>query len=171
MVEQVSVSREIAAPAERVWALVSDVTRMGEWSPETERCTWLGNAVSPAPGARFRGINRRGRRRWSTVATVLEADPGRSAGPFTVADWAYRFEPTASGCRVTETWTDLRGRLITALGKPISGVADRAAHNRVTMEQTLARLAAAAEAPSAPGVPASGPVPERSPAPETGAGS
>jgi uncharacterized protein YndB with AHSA1/START domain len=151
MGEQVSVSRDIAAPAERVWALISDVTRMGEWSPETVGATWLGRAVGPAPGARFRGRNRNGRRTWTTVATVLEAEPGRSfafrvkAGPFDVADWAYRIEPTAAGCRVTETWTDRRGRLVAALGRPVSGVADRASHNRATMARTLDNLAAAAE--------------------------
>ena len=41
MAEQVSVTTEIAAPVEQVWAMVSDLTRMGEWSPENEGATWL----------------------------------------------------------------------------------------------------------------------------------
>jgi len=48
MAEQVSVTREIGASAERVWAMVSDVTRMGEWSPENEGGVWLGGRDGPA---------------------------------------------------------------------------------------------------------------------------
>jgi uncharacterized protein YndB with AHSA1/START domain len=148
---EVSVSREIAAPPDTVWAMVSDVTRMGEWSPENEGATWLKGATGPRPGARFRGRNRNGRKKWDTVAEVVEVEPGRrfsfavSAVGLRIADWAYEFEPTAGGCRVTETWTDRRGRIATMLGKPVSGVEDRAAHNRAGMEQTLDRLKAAAE--------------------------
>jgi uncharacterized protein YndB with AHSA1/START domain len=151
MTDQVSVAREIAAPAERVWAMVSDVTRMGEWSPENEGGTWLGDATGPKPGARFRGANRHGNKKWNTVATVVDAEPGRqfsfrvAATGLKVAEWRYTFEPTATGCRVTETWIDQRGRVVKTLGKPVSGVADRAAHNRAGMEQTLERLAAVAE--------------------------
>jgi uncharacterized protein YndB with AHSA1/START domain len=154
MTEHVSVSREIAAPAETVWAMVSDVTRMGEWSPENESCVWLGDATGPQPGAKFRGSNRIGKKSWKTLSTVVDAEPGRrfsfrvSAGPFSVAEWGFTFEATAGGCRVTETWKDERGRFF----KPISGIAtgvpDRAAHNRAGMEQTLERLAAAAAGPS-----------------------
>ena len=107
-------------------------------------------ATGPQPAARFRGTNRNGKKRWTTLVTVVDADPGRrfsfrvTAGPLKVAEWCYTFEPAATGCRVTETWTDQRGRLVTVLGKPVSGVADRAHHNRAAMEQTLERLAAAA---------------------------
>jgi uncharacterized protein YndB with AHSA1/START domain len=152
MTEQVSVTKDIAAPAETVWAMVSDVTRMGEWSPENESAEWLGNATGPHPGATFRGTNCNGKKKWQTVATILDADPGRAfsfrvkaAGGLKVAEWHYAFEPTATGCRVTETWIDQRGFLVKSLGKPVSGVGDRAAHNRAGMEQTLARLASAAE--------------------------
>ena len=58
--ESVSVTREIHAPAEQVWAMVSDVTRMGEWSPENLGGAWLGTATGPQPGAKFRGTNRNG---------------------------------------------------------------------------------------------------------------
>ena len=49
--QQVSVTREIDASAETVWAMVSDVTRMGEWSPETDGGAWLGGATGAAPAA------------------------------------------------------------------------------------------------------------------------
>jgi uncharacterized protein YndB with AHSA1/START domain len=155
MGEQVAVSKDIAAPAELVWTLVSDVTRMGEWSPETTAGEWIKGANGPVVGARFKGTNSNGKKSWSTDATVVDADPGKrfafdvDVGPVKVARWAYDFEPTATGCTVTETWTDRRNGLIKALGKPISGVSDRATHNRQGMVETLDRLAAAAESAAA----------------------
>lgn len=151
MGEQVSVTRPIEAPAERVWALVADVTRMGEWSPEARAGTWVGGATGPATGARFRGANEHGTKRWTTNCEVIAADPGRqfafrvTAKGFKVAEWRYTFEPTATGCAVTETWTDQRGAIARLGGKAVSGVADRTAHNRAGMEHTLDNLKAAAE--------------------------
>jgi Polyketide cyclase / dehydrase and lipid transport len=148
----VEVGVDIAAPGDTVYALVSDVRRMGEWSPECERCEWLGGADRAAAGARFRGRNRIGVRRWSTVSTVVAAEPGRAFGFRTsalglpVAEWRYAIAPIAGGCRVTERWTDARGPLMKAIGLVGTGVRDRAAHNRVGMERTLARLKAVAEA-------------------------
>lgn len=46
-----SVTVRIAAPAGRVWDLLTDVTRIGEFSPETFEAEWLGGASGPAPGA------------------------------------------------------------------------------------------------------------------------
>ena len=152
--DHVTVERTVAAPPEDVWSLISDVTRMGEWSPETTSCEWIKGATGPAEGARFRGRNQSGRRRWSTECVITDAEPGRTfafevvVGPIDVAAWAYRIEPAPEGCRVEESWTDRRGRLMKKLGALASGVSDRAGHNRRTMEQTLERLAAAAEAPT-----------------------
>ena len=56
----VEVERTIAAAPEKLWALVSDVTRMGEWSPETVGCEWVGDPKEPVIGARFKGRNQRG---------------------------------------------------------------------------------------------------------------
>jgi hypothetical protein len=131
--------------------MVSDVTRMGEWSPETEVGVWLGGVTGPQRGAKFRGTNRNGTKKWKTVAKVVDCEPGRAFAfcigvpGLKIAEWRYEFEPTATGCRVTETWTDLRRPGMPVLGKLVSGVADRAAHNRVGMEETLERLKAAAE--------------------------
>ncbi len=150
----ISVDRAIEAPADAVWALVSDLPRMGDWSPEATGGSWIKGADGPRVGAEFKGSNARGRRRWSTVAKVTACDPGRTfsfdvkAGGMKVANWCYDLEPTATGCTVTETWTDTRGWLITKIGTLVSGVSDRATHNRAGMETTLGNLAAAVEAPS-----------------------
>ena len=151
MAEGLNVSREIAAPAERVYAMVSDITRMGEWSPENQGGEWLGSATSAAKGARFRSTNSANDKSWKTVATVVDADPGRSFafrvnfGPVKVAEWSYTFEPTATGCRVSEMWVDLRPGWFKPISRMGTGVGDRESHNRAGMEQTLERLAAAAE--------------------------
>lgn len=151
MTEEVSVTREIAAPAEELWTMVSDVTRTGEWSPENEGGTWLGDATGPQPGAKFHATNRIGKKSWKTVATVVDAEAGRrfsfdvTAMGLNVADWAYSFEPTATGCRVTETWVDRRPGFFKPIARMATGVADRATHNRAGMEETLERLAALAE--------------------------
>jgi uncharacterized protein YndB with AHSA1/START domain len=146
------VERSIAATPEAVYDLVSDVTRMGEWSPETSSCRWVGGAAGPAVDARFVGSNRRGPLLWSTSCRVTAADPGREFA-FTVtfaglpiSDWRYTFTPDGVGCRVVETWHDRRGAAMRLGSVPVMGIADRAAHNRRGMEQTLAALARVAEA-------------------------
>src|SRR4029077_16460812 len=47
-VPELDVSTHIDAPADRVWALLADPTRMGEWSPECQRVTWRGRVQTPA---------------------------------------------------------------------------------------------------------------------------
>ena len=152
MPDSLSVSRDIAASAEVVWTLVSDLPRMGEWSPENQGGTWLSGATGPKVGAKFKGNNRNGSKTWSTIARVDECEPGRSfgfrilVGPMKVARWHYGIAGTGeSSCRVTETWTDERSGLIRKLGKPFSGVGDRAAHNKAGMEETLRKMAESVE--------------------------
>jgi uncharacterized protein YndB with AHSA1/START domain len=147
----ITVERVIAATAEQLFAMVSDLPRMGEWSPENTGGRWTKGSTGPGVGAKFEGDNRNGSKSWKTGSTVTAYDPDRRFAfsvdkPLKVADWAYSFDVVDGGCKVTETWTDQRGRLLRALGKPFSGVADREAHNRAGMEATLASLAAAAEA-------------------------
>jgi len=149
-----AVSIEVEAPPERVYALVADLPRMGRWSPECVRCVWKGGATGASTGARFKGYNRRGLRRWSTKGTVVAADPGReltfdvsSVFGLPVARWRYRIEVRGDrGCTVTESTEDRRGRLITVLGRIATGVGDRASHNQGTMRQTLERIKEEAEA-------------------------
>ena len=151
MRQTVSVSRDVAAPPQRVWDLVSDLPRMGEWSPENTGGTWAKGATAATTGAHFRGTNALGKKSWTTNVVVDTCEPGRefsfevSAAGFKVARWSYQIEPTDTGSRVTETWTDRRNSVARALGKPVSGTAHDADQNRANMEATLERLAVAAE--------------------------
>ena len=81
MTAPVTVRAAIDAPAERVWDLVSDVTRMGEWSPETRSCRWLGEPAAPEVGARFAGRNQfRGPGNWNIDFSIFRGFPIGGAG-------------------------------------------------------------------------------------------
>lgn len=90
----------VQAPPERVWALVSDITRAGEWSPEATGGRWRGGATGPAVGARFVGFNRRGVIRWATHCRVTECEPGRRF-TFVVSEsrtaWGWVLTPVDDG--------------------------------------------------------------------------
>ncbi|MFK4086413.1 SRPBCC family protein [Kribbella sp. NPDC020789] len=139
----------VAAPAATLYDLVSDLPRMGEWSPECTGVTWNSGTPGPAVGARFVGRNRVGSARWMTQGRVLAADPGREFtfeiffGPVQVALWSYEFTPTADGCEVAESWTDRRPLLVKLPSQAAFG--RRSDINRRNMRITLDRLKAAAE--------------------------
>ncbi len=145
-------TRDIAAPAKTVWELVSDLPRMGEFSPENVGGKWIKGATGPAPGAIFSGLNKNGFRRWKTTATVVECEPGKvfeiaiSMGPAAIANWRYEFKDIEGGCQVTESWGDHRKRWMRAMGRPV-GVHD-GAHAKGEMAATLASLAQAVEGSS-----------------------
>jgi len=147
MTYPVAETREIAAPAETAWALVADLPRMGEFSPENVGGSWLNGATGPALGAVFTGANKNGVRRWSTKATVIDCAPGRSfeisisKGPLAIANWRYEFEETEGGCRVTESWADHRTAWMRVVSRPLGS--HDAAHAKSEMAATLANLAGA----------------------------
>ena len=149
MTTPVSVSVEINAPVEKVWAMVTDLPRMGEWSPENQGGEWAKGATGPAVGATFKGRNKNGKKKWGTNVVVNACDApkkfsfGLMVNRKNWCDWVYEIEPTATGCRVTHSWIDHRGAVAGFLGKMVSGVADRATHNKKNMEVTLQNLAKA----------------------------
>jgi hypothetical protein len=152
MPDIVEVTQTMTATPEHLYEMVADLPRMGEWSPECAGGEWLGTATGPFPGARFKGRNENGRKRWQTVCTVIVAEPGRElawearAFGLPVAVWRYRFTPDGDGGTVvTESTEDRRGFLFRAFGSTASGVSDRRTHNAETMRVTLERLKAAAE--------------------------
>lgn len=152
MADPVSVTTHISATPDVVYGLVTDLPRMGEWSPENTGGRWLDGATGPAPGVRFRGTNKERFRRWSTTVTVVEATPAEafvfdvSVGPWKIARWAYHLAPSESGCDVTESWEDQRAGWMKAIAGPVTGVKDRATHNAENIRITLERVKAAAEA-------------------------
>lgn len=134
-----------------MFAALIDITRMGEWSPETHIAEWNDGFDEAAVGAEFTGHNRNGDYEWSTVAEIVDLVPDQrfffdcKVGDFVFAKWGYAIEPTSVGCRVTEFSQDLRPEQIKPSTVSISGVEDRLTHNRAGMEATLARLASALE--------------------------
>lgn len=146
-------STDVDASPTALYDVVSDVRRIGEWSPECRRCEWIGGASGPVVGARFKGSNRRGVARWSTKPRVVVADPGRDFAFVTghlgrdMTRWSYRFESTTGGTKVTESFEMLRDmpwyfRLADRL---LMGVKDRKADLETNMGETLRRLKAAVE--------------------------
>jgi hypothetical protein len=103
----------IEAAPEVVWNMISDVTRMGDWSPETYAATWTGSAKGPVAGATFAGKNRKGRIRWTGKCDVTEAVPGREfafvrRGPDGGTTWRYTLTPKGAGTEVTESFSQAK---------------------------------------------------------------
>jgi uncharacterized protein YndB with AHSA1/START domain len=102
----------IEAPIADVWELVSDVTRVGEWSGECRGCVWEDGSDAAARGARFRGRNRRGGLRWSRLNEVTDVEPPRRLEWRTVprfpypdsVQWVLSLEEAAGGTTVTESF-------------------------------------------------------------------
>src|SRR5580693_3159654 len=103
----------MAAPPAKIFALISDITNTGKFSPETFEAEWLEGATGPVVGARFRGHVRRNGRGpvYWTKCTVVASDPGREfafavdgPGDSVLNTWRYRLEPSAAGTEVTESF-------------------------------------------------------------------
>jgi len=148
----VSASIEIDAPPIDVYALVSDVTRTGEWSPECVSCRWLDGASAAAEGVRYRGSSRNGWRRWSTTSTIRVARPAEeltwdvSYLRRPVAQWTYALDALEGGrTRLTELVDDRRERWLQIVSPWVTGSRDRAARNADTIDTTLERVKDIAE--------------------------
>jgi uncharacterized protein YndB with AHSA1/START domain len=146
------VTVHIDAPPERVWELVADLERMGEWSPECYRVQWLDGASAPAKtGARFKGSNRFRWLRWSMNCTVTEVEPGRvlswttMRGHKALVRWTYRFEPAGGGTDLTESFEAIHMPLDAAIIEDYV-MANRDQERERAMRTTLERIKAAAEA-------------------------
>ena len=107
-----SVTVHMQATPDQVWALVSDVTRIGSYSPETFEAEWIDGATGPAVGAKFRGHvkrNGKGPIYWTTCV-VSTCVPGSVfgfdvlTGGKALNTWTYRIEPSGDGSDVTESF-------------------------------------------------------------------
>jgi uncharacterized protein YndB with AHSA1/START domain len=139
---------DINAPVERVWALVSDLRRMPQWSPQCRVMKALGPLRQ---GTRTVNLNRRNRMFWPTTSTVTEVIPEKKLA-FRVHQngtiWSYELEPTDTGTRIVETRHAENG--VTALSNmtinALMGGVPSFEHELIDgMNATLSRIKAAAE--------------------------
>jgi hypothetical protein len=89
----------IARRPDELYALVSDVTRMGEWSPVCRQC-WWDEGAGPEVGAWFTGRNQTPERVWETRSQVVAAEPGR-LGSQAESEIAKRSEAAKTGIPAT----------------------------------------------------------------------
>jgi uncharacterized protein YndB with AHSA1/START domain len=149
-------SIEIAAPAEKVWALVTDIPRMAKWSPQVVKSTVKGGEVKL--GSTFSNLNKQGVKRWPTGGKVVRFTPPTDGGAgdfaFRIREnrtvWSFAVEPTADGgTRVTERRETPQGisNVSMILTKVVlggqKGFTDEL---RAGIRQTLERIKAEAEA-------------------------
>ena len=147
-----SVTVMMNASPEVVWDLVSDVTRIGDFSPETFEAKWLGEATGPADGAYFKGHVKRngvGPTYW-TKCRVEHCVPLQDFGFVVVVGdnevnhWRYQLRAVAGGTEVTESYA-LEAKAWSRAYWTLLGWA-RSKTNERGMRQTLERIKAIAEA-------------------------
>ncbi|MHB1711153.1 MAG: SRPBCC family protein [Acidimicrobiales bacterium] len=149
----VEVSERVDAPPARVWDLIRDPTAMAGLTAECSAMKWTKEFSAPAVGARFRGSNRSGWRRWSTTCTIVRYRPGEeiawdvTSGPIAVAQWSYRIDDGggSSSTIITEAFVDHRSPAFQIISPYLRGVRDTEARNRDNMAETLRRIKARAE--------------------------
>jgi hypothetical protein len=115
--KQAHVTVVVDAAVADVWGVVSDVTRIGEWSHECRAARWLGGVDGAVEGARFRGHNRAGWARWGRTCEVVSLDAPRELAWRTVPTalfpdstrWCIRLDGAGGGrTRITQTFEVLR---------------------------------------------------------------
>jgi uncharacterized protein YndB with AHSA1/START domain len=146
------VSLHMDASPETVWALVSDVTRIGEFSPETFEAEWTRGSTGPEVGAYFKGHVKRngvGPTYWSPCRVtacvpneVFEFRVGKN--DVTLTRWGYRLEPDGNGTKVTEYYRIEPNLAMRAYWTVLGQLRSRT--NRNGMRTTLERMKAVVEA-------------------------
>ena len=147
-----AVTLHIDADPLRVWELISDITHIGDYSPEVFEAEWLGGATGPAVGARYRGHvkrNEKGPTYW-TECEVTECTPGE-VFEFAVVwrdrpmnTWRYELRAADGGTDVTESFR-MPDNLFSKVWRPLGGFL-REDRNRRDMLRTLERVKDVAEA-------------------------
>ncbi len=110
------VEADVEATPQQVWGVLSDVPRVGEWSHECLKATWVEGHSEATVGAQFAGSNKAGMSRWRRLCTVTESEPGRllafrtSGGiPPDSTEWHFDLEALPSGgTRIRESFRILK---------------------------------------------------------------
>lgn len=139
---------DIAAPPSTVWALISDLKKMPQWSPQTRAMKMFGPL---RVGAKTVNFNRRRLLVWPTSSTITVVEPERKLA-FRVdangTEWSYELEPIDGGTRVVESRRAPNGikKFSTVTVNAVMGGVPSFENELVEgMNETLTRLKAAAE--------------------------
>ena len=139
---------EINAPVAKVWNLISDLSRMPQWSPQ---CRMMKSMGPLRPGTRTVNLNRRNKLFWPTTSTITEVIPERKLAFRVNANntvWSYELEPTAAGTRVVETRhaeNGVKAVSTMTVNAVLGGVPSFEKELVEGMNTSLARIKAAAE--------------------------
>ncbi len=141
----VEVAVEVPATPAQVWTVLSDPTRVGEWSHECRAATWVDGSSVAAVGAKFRGDNQVRRFRWSRICTITELEPERllsyrtSGGvPSDSTEWRFGLEPVGDGTRITQSFRILKFPRLMELATVVFNPSHR--DRRDALRSDLARL-------------------------------
>jgi uncharacterized protein YndB with AHSA1/START domain len=143
---------EINAPVSKVWSLVSDLSRMPQWSPQCRLMKPLGPV---RPGTRTLNLNRHNYLFWPTTSTITEVVPERKIAFRVNANntvWSYELEPTATGTKVVETRhaeNGVKAVSTISVNAVLGGVPAFEKELLEGMNTSLARIKAAAEGAAA----------------------
>jgi hypothetical protein len=142
-----------AADAHDIWEVLTDVTRMGQWSPECTGCEWLRPSGPVGVESRFRGTNRWGPMRWSTLCTIEVFDVDScfaySARHWSGAQtrWTYELVPDEAGTLIRESFESVDTPAMVLFLDRLTGRPRWLKHQ---VRTTLVRLSAFAEQQAAP---------------------
>lgn len=147
----VNATVQIDARPDVVYRLITDLPTLAGLAEEAVAMEWCkGDAARQ--GAMFAGHNQNGSKRWTTMCTVTDAEPGRifafdvRYSGLPVARWQYDIVEDDGGCRVTESTWDRRPGWFRKLAGRATGTPDRVAANTKHIQLTLERLKQRAEA-------------------------
>lgn len=147
--ERIESSIDIEASPAAVWSVVSDLRRMGEWSPQCKKMIIRGGEVRE--GVRTINLNRQGWKWWPTRSYVKVFEPEKRL-VLKIAEngtlWSYELEPTATGTRLTEARLAPNGvsTISKVLTNSVLGGTERFEDElQRGIEETLAKIKVAAE--------------------------
>lgn len=108
---EISASTTVNAPASKVWQRVTDLSAMGQRSPQCKKMILLprrksSTGAAPAPGTVTINFNRQGLLWWPTWAVVTEVVPEKVFEfkiPLNGTRWRFELTPTADGAQTVLT--------------------------------------------------------------------
>ncbi|MGV9795701.1 SRPBCC family protein [Gordonia sp. NPDC003422] len=149
--ELIEESVDIDATPEKVWAVISDLKRMGEWSPQCVKMIIRGGDVDL--DTKTININRRGALVWPTTSKVVRFEPNKTIGWRVTENntvWSYSITPSENGVKLTERREAPGGKTskisFTLVERFMGGNDNFDVELKAGMAETLGKIKKAAEA-------------------------